>query len=173
MPIFLYTAIGWAKTALTALLALARRYPREVAIVALLCLSAWLWHGKSKAQEQTRAIAAAAERAEKDLLAAIKRQQDNYNQLAKETDDAHRKALADAGDRTDRFIAARRVRPETCRAASPAPAGQGEVAGTPEVAPAEAVLVDVSDVRACSAASVYAQSSYEWAQKLLRDGLAE
>lgn len=173
MPLFLLTALGWAKTALTALLDAARRYPREAAIIALLCLSAWLWHGKQRAQDQTRAIAAAAERAEKDMLAAIKRQQDRYNTLAKETDDAHKQALADAGNRTDRFIAANRVRPQTCRAAQADAASQGEAAGAPEAAPTDAVLVEASDVRACSAAAVYAQSSYEWGQKLLRDGLAE
>lgn len=173
MPLWIISALGWVKTALTALLDLARRYPREVAIVALLCLSAWLWHGKTRADERTRAIVAAAERSEKDMMAAIKRQQDRYNTLAKETDDAHKQALADAGDRTDRFIAARRVRPETCRAIEAPATGQGEAAGAPQAAPADAVLVEAGDVRACSAAAVYAQSSFEWGQKLLRDGLAE
>lgn len=173
MPLWILSALGWAKTALTALVDVARRYPLQAALIASLCLNLWLWHGKTRADERTRAIVAAAERSEKDMLAAIKRQQDRYNTLAKETDDAHKQALANAGDRTDRFIAARRVRPETCRAAQAPAAGQGEVAGSPQAAPADAVLVEAGDVKACSAAAVYAQSSYEWAQKLLRDGLAE
>lgn len=173
MPLFILTALGWAKAALTAILDLARRYPREMAIVALLCLAAWLWQGWNKAEAYSAALISASDKASAAFRAQIKAQQESYNILAKETDREHKKALADAGDRTDRFIAARRVRPETCGAASPPQASQGEDPRAPEAAPADAVLVEAGDVRACSAAAVYAQSSYEWGQKLLRDGLAE
>lgn len=171
--IWLLTALGWAKKALTALADLARRYPREAAIIALLCLCGWLWHGKTRADDRTRAIVAASERAEADMLAAIKAQQDGYNILAKEADREHTQALADAGNRTDRFIAANRVRPETCQPDRAAEASQGDAATAPQVTPADAVLVEAADVRACSAAAVYAQSSYEWAQGMVAKGLAK
>lgn len=173
MPLFLLAALGWAKKALTAILDLARRYPREMAIVALLCLAAWLWQGWNKANAYSAALISASDKASAAFRAQIKAQQDSYNILAKETDREHKKALADAGDRTDRFIAANRVRPQACRPDRATQASQDQAAAAPQVSAPDAVLVDASDVRACSAAAVYAQSSYEWAQGLVAKGLAE
>lgn len=175
MPFWLLTALGWAKKALSALLSLARRYPLQAALIASLCANLWLWHGKTRADERARAITAASERAGADMMAAIKRQQERYNTLAKETDDAHKQALADAGDRTDRFIAARRVRPETCRAASAPAASQSEVAGSVEGTSqkADLVAVNADDVRICTENTIRLQSVKQWASQLMIAGYAE
>ncbi len=171
MPLFLITALGWAKTALKALVDLVRRYPLQMALVALLCLSSWLWRGWDKADARNEALIAAAEQSEALHRAQIDADKAKFAKLKKETDDAYKTALADAGDRTDRFIDRNRVRAKSCPAQA-APAGQGEATGTPETSAAEAVLVDPADVRACSAAAVYAEISYRWAQDLMRAGLA-
>lgn len=171
--IWLLNALGWAKTALTVLMDLARRYPLQMALIALLCLSGWLWRGWDKAEARIDAMEAAAKQSEALHRAAIKAQQDKFDRIKKETDDAYKASLADAGDRTDRFIAANRLRGKSCPIQTAAPS-QGQGTGSPEKPAAEAfVAVTEADVKACAGAWVYAQSSYEWAQKLIAEGLGE
>lgn len=173
MPLFLLTALGWAKTALTALVDLVRRYPREMALIALLCLSAWLWRGWDKAEARIDAMETAAKQSETLHRAAIKAQQDKFDRLKKETDDGYKAALADAGDRTDRFIAANRLRGKSCAPQAAAPS-QGEGAGSPEKPAAEAfVAVTEADVKVCGSLYAYSLASYEWAQGLIREGVGE
>lgn len=165
--------LGWAKVALNAVAALIVRYPLQAALVASLCLSGWLWRGWNKAEAKIEAIELAAKQSEALHRAAIKAQQDKFDRLKKETDDGYKAALADAGDRTDRFIAANRVRGKSCAIEAAAP-GQGEGAGSPQEPSAEAfVAVTEADVKACAGAWVYAQASYEWAQGLIREGVGE
>jgi hypothetical protein len=171
--IWLLKALGWAKTALTVLADLARRYPCQVALVVALAACAWLWRGWDKAEARIDAMEVAAKQSEALHRAAIKAQQDKFDRLKKETDDAYKASLADAGDRTDRFIAANRLRGKSCAAQAAAPS-QGQGPGSPEKPAAEAfVAVTEADVKACAGAWVYAQSSYEWAQKLIAEGLGE
>ena len=57
MPLLLLKLLGigrWLREAATGLFRLARTYPLQAAIIALLCLSGWLWHGNTK---RDRAIA--------------------------------------------------------------------------------------------------------------------
>ena len=50
---------SWLKQAATAALGLVTRYPLQCALIAALCLSAWLWRGKHHAQAELAAIHAA------------------------------------------------------------------------------------------------------------------
>jgi hypothetical protein len=171
--IWLLNALGWAKTALTVLADLARRYPCQVALVVALAACAWLWRGWDKAEARIDAMETAAKQSEALHRAAIKAQQDKFDKLKKETDDGYKAALADAGDRTSRYIDTHRLRGKSCAIEAAAP-GQGEGAGSPEKPTAEAlVAVTEADVKACAGAWVYAQASYEWAQGLIREGVGE
>lgn len=172
--IWLLNALGWAKTGLTVLVDLARRYPCQVALVVALAACAWLWNGKQKAEARIDAMEAAAKQSEAMHRAAIKAQQDKFDKIKKETDDGYKAALADAGDRTNQFIAANRLRGKSCAPQAAAP-GQGEGAGSPEKPTAEAELVAVTeaDVKVCGSLYAYSLASYEWAQGLIREGVGE
>lgn len=171
--IWLLNALGWAKTGLTVLADLARRYPLQMALIASLAACAWLWRGWDKAEARLDAMEAAAKQSEALHRAAIKAQQDKFDKLKKETDDGYKAALADAGDRTDRFIAANRLRGKSCAPQTAAP-GQGEGAGSPEKPAAETfVAVTEADVKVCGSLYAYSLASYEWAQGLIREGVAE
>ena len=172
--IWLLNALGWAKTGLTVLADLARRYPLQMALIASLAACAWLWRGWDKAEARLDAMEAAAKQSEALHRAAIKAQQDKFDKLKKETDDGYKAALADAGDRTDRFIAANRLRGKSCAVEAAAP-GEGKGAGSPEKPAAEAELVAVTeaDVKVCGSLYAYSLASYEWAQGLIREGVGE
>lgn len=171
--IWLLNALGWAKTGLTVLADLARRYPLQMALIASLAACAWLWRGWDKAEARLDAMEAAAKQSEALHRAAIKAQQDKFDRLKKETDDAYKAALADAGDRTDRFIAANRLRGKSCAPQTAAPS-QGEGAGSPEKPAAEAfVAVTEADVKVCGSLYAYSLASYEWAQGLIKEGVGE
>ena len=50
------TALGWLNKARVALWGAISRYPMQAALIASLCLSGWLWHGKHTAQEELAAM---------------------------------------------------------------------------------------------------------------------
>ena len=176
--IWLLSTLGWLRKAATALFDLARRYPLAAALIASLCLSGWLWHGKGKAlaeRDAARAqISAMIEASKQATELALKERAANqaaFAKLKKEADNGHSTALADADRRTADFIRLRR-QSGSC-AAKADPASEGASAGVPEIASAETVLVDASDVRACSAASVYADEAHKWARGLIEAGVGE
>ena len=167
--IWLLKALGWAKTALTVLVDLARRYPCQVALVVALAACAWLWRGWDKAEARIDAMETAAKQSEALHRAAIKAQQDKFDKLKKETDNGYKAALADAGDRTNRFILNNRVRGKSCPAQAAAPS-QGQGTGSPEKPAAETfVAVTEADVKVCGSLYAYSLASYEWAQGLIRE----
>ena len=171
--IWLLKVLGWAKTGLTVLADLARRYPLQMALIAFLCLSGWLWRGWDKAEARIDAMEAAAKQSEALHRAAIKAQQDKFDRLKKETDDGYKAALADAGDRTSRYIDTHRLRGKSCAIEAAAP-GQGESAGSPEK-PAAVPFVAVSeaDVKVCGSLYAYSLAAHQWAQGLIREGVGE
>lgn len=178
MMLWLLDALGWLRKAATALFDLARRYPLAAALIASLCLSGWLWHGKGKAlaeRDAARAEIAAMVEANKVATERAKEaraaNQAAFAKLKKEADNGHSTALADADRRTAEFIRLRR-QSGSC-AAKADPASEGPSTGVPEIAPAETVLVEASDVRACSAASVYADEAHKWARGLIEAGFGE
>ena len=171
--IWLLSALGWAKTALGVLADLIRRYPLQAALILSLAACGWLWHGKQKAEARVAAIEAAAKQSEALHRAAIKAQQDKFDRLKKETDDAYKAALADAGDRTDRFIAANRVRGKSCPVKTAAPS-QGQDPGSSEKPAAETfVAVTEADVKVCGSLYAYSLAAHQWAQGLIEQDLAD
>lgn len=171
--------LGAARNAFSALFDLVARYPWQTACIVLLCLSGWLWHGKSRAIEKyhaAQATIAAMDAASKMNLAAAWAQkiatEARYAQLAKESDDAHARELAQANDALDRYIATHRVRPDQ-GGVSPAPAvAQGNGAQVPADLPASAVVVSEADLRICNARTADAVAAHDWARSLIDKGLA-
>lgn len=98
-----------------------------------------------------------------------------YRTKAQETDLAYQANLSRAERAATGYIAANRVRPvDQCAPGGTTAAAQGEGAGLPAVAAADAfVAVAPADVTACTDAAVYARSAHEWAASLLREGLGE
>lgn len=107
-------------------------------------------------------------------IAATQATEARYSALAAQGDIAHAKALESAHRASDSFIA-RQLRPvDQCAPGGTTAAAQGEGAGLPAVAAADAfVAVAPADVTACTDAAVYARSAHEWAASLLREGLGE
>ena len=172
------STLGWLRKAATALFDLARRYPLQAALILAVAACGWLWHGKGKAlaeRDAARAEVSAMIEAGKQATAlALKERaamQAAFAKLKKEADNGHSTALADADRRTADFIRLRRQNGSF--AAKADPASEGASAGLPESAPTETVLVEASDVRACSAASVYADEAHKWARGLIEAGVGE
>ena len=177
--LWLLSALGFVRKALQAAFAMAMRYPREVAIMLLLVAAAWLWHGKSAANDRADACAAgraterasyiaAGKEAERLARAAKAAQEAKYTQLAKDADHAYETDLANARTAADRYIASHRVRAQAAgdsRGATVA-ATQGGSSGVPEIMPASAVLVSDSDVQACTGAVAYGIAAHDWAASL-------
>lgn len=178
MVLQILSALGWLRKAARATLDLARRYPLAAGLVIALAACGWLWHGKGKAlAERDAALAEVAtmiEASKQATALALKERAANqaaFAKLKKEADNGHSTALADADRRTADFIRLRANR-GSCTAKAD-PASEGPSAGVPESAPAETVLVDASDVRACSAASIYADEAHKWARGLIEAGVGE
>ena len=154
-------------------------HPWQAACIALLVAAAWLWHGKSAANDRADACAAgrAAERAsyiaagkeaERLARAAKAAQEAKYTQLAKDADHAYETDLANARTAADRYIASHRVRAQAVgdsRGTTVASA-QGGNPGVPEIMPAVAVVVSDSDVQACTGAVAYGIAAHDWAASL-------
>jgi hypothetical protein len=99
-----------------------------------------------------------------------------YKAAAEETDREHTKALQDAHSAAERFIAGNRLRQSAQGAAGRSgPTAQGAGSSVPDEPAADAELVAVSagDVRVCTMDHEYAASAYQWAQRLIRGGVAE
>ena len=185
MPILLKLigAWGWLKQALGALLSLVRRYPLQAALIALLCLSGWLWRGKERAlseRDDARAETAQVIQAGKDALAAQialnEATKAKYEAAAEKADHEHSIELADAMSRADRYIRDNRVRKAGGSGASVANAtAEGEAAerGDGSGEGSDMVAVTAEDVRICTANSVRLQAVREWGLGLVKAGVAE
>lgn len=171
MMAILLGAFGWLKSALSAAFALVVKYPTIAAIIALVCMSAWLWHGWNGAAEerdiaraQTAEIIKASEEATRLAVAARAETEKRYKDLANATDKEHEAALADARDATDAFIAANRVRAKVCPGQAIAAAQGGSASVPAEVS--TGIIVGESDVRACGDLYSYAVGAHNWAAGL-------
>lgn len=182
MPIMfkLFSLLGWAKKALTALLDLARRYPREAAIIALLIALAWTWHGNTKrdrviAKWETAAKAwqSASDANKAAAIAQVKATEAKFTKAAKESDNAHDKELAQAMSAADRYAITHRVRAERGSVSTASAASEGQDSGVHEVpaAATELVAISTDDLKICTANSVYAKSAYDWTQRLIAEGV--
>lgn len=145
------------------------RWPMQTAIIALLCLSAWLWRGwgHEAAARHDDAAKFAAAQVEADAIAqrALAETERKYRIKA---DDADQKHIADMGRIhavADRYIAVHRVRVvnQGPTGETVAPAGDSGP-GLPETVPADPfVVILASDVHACSAAVKYGIDAHDWA----------
>jgi len=68
-PLFLMRALGWLRSAWSALMGLVIRYPWQCACAGLLLACAWLWHGKMDAISGRMADRAAYIKAQTDAKA--------------------------------------------------------------------------------------------------------
>ena len=120
--LWLLSALGFVRKALQAAFAMAMRYPREVAIMLLLVAAAWLWHGKSAANDRADRIEARAKadnalwaKAHATNLASIKLLTDTLNDQS-----ARVRGLATASERQQRAAQAALGRATARRDASEA-----------------------------------------------------
>lgn len=162
---FLLLAWGRIQSAAKAAFGWIGRNPLLALVVALCCLSAWLWHGRSTAREELAQHIAA----EKLATGAQKRvnnaAETHYKEVANVADTKHEDMVADAFDATQRYIAEHRVQPadRTCKAAPAASSPDSQIPAKPA---AGAVVVAQADVETCAADYAYARSAYDWAQSL-------
>ncbi len=175
---------GWLKEAAVALLGLVRRYPLQAALIASLCLSGWLWRGKQEAlaeRDLARVQFADCQRAgikAREAQIALNREtKAKYEAAAKEADHEHEKALALANDRTERWIANHRVRPQEdrSRASGTSAPSQGEATerGDGRSEGTDLVAVSADDVRICTANTLRLKAVNEWGRALVESGVAE
>lgn len=126
--------------------------------------------GKHKAQRVLASTVTAWKAAEREAtaaqIAANSAQQARWAQQAKETDNDYQKARIDADSRSERFIAANRVRRDCPRSAS-----SGDTVQSPDPAPSAngpgegAFLVTIApdDVRICTENTTRLQAGHDWA----------
>ena len=168
----------YAKNAALRIFKVAAAYPLQAAIIALLCLSAWLYWSKQNVRvtvaqreatiaqmKQASKIATAAQIA----LNAERTRKDTDN--AKQSDLRYITAQAAAGDATVRYIDRWRVRPNSCLSKTDS-ATQGDNSKVPDAMSARTILVSERDVQACSAATGYAIEAHNHAASLIGEGLA-
>lgn len=180
--------LGFAKSALSTGLGLIGRYPLQVALVAALCLSGWLWHGKGEALDQSvlwqaaftaqkDAYEAAQITAAAEALAARQETERQYEEIAHEADVQHAAFAADYRARLSDYIATHGVRAEVSgRPSGPAATGrEGQAAGSGNAAGAETNMVAVSrgDLETLADNTARLEAVHEWGQRLITEGLAE
>jgi hypothetical protein len=126
-----------------------------------------------KAEREAYAAAQVEAKAKQDALNSSIRA--TYKAAAEETDREHAKALQVAHSAAERFIAGRLLPRAQGATGRPGAAAQGAGSGVPDepAADAELVAVTAGDVRVCSGAYEYAASAHQWAQRLIREGVAE
>jgi hypothetical protein len=179
---------GWLKKTATALLGVAGRYPWQAALIASLCLSGWLWHGKGKAigerdaaRAETTALKASYVKAQADAAQA-QRAADQANvasQTARnekleltyaQTETARRNAVAD-------YIAGHRVRacPAQSAASGSAQAGVHPDPAEPADSTETAGLVTVTtiDLDSLTAGAVHGAKCTGFLNTLIAEGLAK
>lgn len=163
--------LGWVKTAATALFRVLAAYPWQAAVIALLCLSGWLWresgqwklayerehkaYGVFRAEvidntkEYTARAIAAKKQTEADNARKAQIADQNYNALMQRFRDSVRAQAnrgATGGDNLSRASSS---------------------TGLPEITagPAE-FLITTDDALKCADLGAYAQSAYEWAKSV-------
>ena len=121
------TALGWLNKARVVLWGAISRYPLQAALIALMCLSGWLWHGKHTAQEELAAMKRASVEAGKAQAAV------NHAPAAKSQAIAE-KSNADAQDYYAKGRAAGLAYADAHRVPRPCPASPASVPGTDHAA---------------------------------------
>lgn len=173
--------LAWLRGRLQAFAGVAMRYPMQCALVALLCLSAWLWRGKEHAlaeRDEARAeiiaqadkFKAAQEAARAQALAEREALTATYKELA----DAADLRLAKAKGSAAAYAATHRVRfgkdcggatqPSGLPSPSPDDNGPGDAA--------DMVAISREDFDKLTDAALRAAANNAWGQSLVNEGLA-
>lgn len=175
-----------AFAALDAAVALFKRFRTLIALAPVLALCAFLWvklygflwwDGAIEQRDKARAQVVQCQQAGERNLAEQIRQREKDKaafQSAYEKDKlTHAKELNAAHAGLDRYIATNRLRLDQIHSGPASGTGQDQATGTPEGMPASSILVSEADLRICTNRTADAVATYEWAQKLKADGLAE
>ena len=162
----------YAKNAALRIFKVAAAYPLQAAIIALLCLSAWLYCGKADAlatvadrnatiaqMEQASKINGAAQ------IALNKQVTDKQTQIARLTD-ANEKNRRDIADRSSSRMSAENY----CRKASAT--AESDIAESGNRPSADAVVVTKSDFDILTGNTARLADVKAWADRLIGEGLA-
>lgn len=174
---------------LDAAVSLLKRYGKFLPFIPLIGLIAFLWvklygflwidgalEKLAKRDAQIAAMVKASDKARKAQIALNDATKAKYETSAKDADNAHAKELALANDRTDRFIRANRVRPDSgSRPGQAADPAEGQAAGSGQSASGEAELVAVTsdDVRICTRNTIRLEAVNRWGLDLIAAGVGE
>ncbi len=177
--------LGAVRKGLAALWALAVKYPALAALVASLCLSAWLWRGWNHAEtraDKWQTAWTAMDDANKKATAwakAEKRAKETAATDIKESANDRRKTVQAAGARAGDDYRAR----NQCVRVTPAQGGgvnadlprPDSSAGQPEGqgGNAELVAVDPASFNACTVNSLDLANAQAWAADMVAKGLAK
>lgn len=174
---FWLKALGWAKTALSALRQLVAAYPLQCALVASLLACGWLWLGKRDAlaeRDEARAQIVAIAKAQKEAERLAKQARAQTERLSKDLAHATNEQARDLDADSRRGIDAIRVRSKAhCRAAiaTPAPAVPDNSAGVAGNDPGGVYLTD-AEADALRRHEVRSTVCAGWARGLIDAGLA-
>lgn len=182
----IWLALGWLKGAAGALFGIIRRYPCQMALLALCGLSLWLWQGKASAlrdrdsaivalADQAKAYKAAQAEAAAKAIAAREADERRTTDLAERTDHAKDRLLADARARAADFARRNRLLQAaggaSCRPAAP---GQDDAPQDPDRPgdAAEMVIVPRNDFDTLTENSIRLEAAHDWAKALVKNGYA-
>jgi hypothetical protein len=155
---WLFSLLGLARKAATALFALVVRYPLQFAIIVAVGASVWLWQGKQHAltaletqRVQNEALIVSYTAAQREAaikaLAVKAAQEAKFNDLAKDAQHDHETTQAAVADALGDYIGAHRVRTACAldrASGGPASPGEGGNPGVPAEMPGIAELVEIS-----------------------------
>lgn len=147
-----------------------------IALGLAVALAAVMWRadrisGQRDAAMQTIAEMKAASIASQRLAERQKAEYEaRYRELAERASYGYEKGKTDAMDAAERYIAAHRVQcPNGSAPGGTSPAADDSAAGIPAGVPGPGfVVVSDTDLRACTAATVYAVKAREWALEIAR-----
>lgn len=164
------SALGWLRSALRAALALAVKYPLQVALCASLLACGYLWRGwtheRADYAAYRRQAAASVLHLEQEKAATEARQA----QITKDTDHATQPARDHALAAADAYARTHRLPAPASPATGPASAGLSEpaaAAGSAEAAAGSSELVSItrSDLDKCTVIGSDFSVAFGWAQR--------
>lgn len=154
----------WARIRAAAAWIFARRDRALAALcLALAAYAAWQFRRAGNWAEIARQTQAGWDAQRHDAELAKAKAETRYRSLADDADQAHTRDLARGDAALAAYVAAHRMRPAPADPARPA---QDHGASLPPIAPAETVLAELSDLRACDADYAYAKAAHDWAISL-------
>jgi hypothetical protein len=176
MTLWLLSALGWLRKAAGAALDLARHYPLQAALIASLCLSGWLWHGKGKAEAERDAawgeIAALIE-AQREAEAKARKARADTEKLSKELAHATDQYAADLDAISRRALAGRvRAKAGRCPASGTVAAALPDSAEVDPGTDTGGVYFSIAEADLLRRHEVRSVTCQAWARGLIAEGLA-